>query len=76
MQTVKFELSLTNGIMQVRSGASVAFSSGVASSNTSSNAARRRTLFGKQAKSSESLVNLRGLGKWLFGAKTRLLAVP
>ena len=38
--------------------------------------ARRGTLFGKQAKSSESLVNLRGLGKWLFGAKTRLLAVP
>ena len=36
----------------------------------------RPTLFGKQAKSSESLVNLRGLGKWLFGAKTRLLAVP
>ena len=35
-----------------------------------------RTLFGKQAKSSESLVNLRGLGKWLFWAKTRLLAVP
>ena len=34
------------------------------------------TLFGKQEKSSESLVNLRGLGKWLFGAKTRLLAVP
>ena len=33
-------------------------------------------LFGKQAKSSNSLVNLRGLGKWLFGAKTRLLAVP
>ena len=43
---------------------------------TSRCAARRRTLFGKQAKSSESLVNLRGLGKWLFGAKTRLLAVP
>ena len=36
----------------------------------------RHTLFGKQAKSSESLLNLRGLGKWLFWAKTRLLAVP
>ena len=36
----------------------------------------RGTLFGKQAKSSESLLNLRGLGKWLFWAKTRLLAVP
>ena len=36
----------------------------------------RRTLFGKQAKSSESLLNLRGLGKWLFWAKNRLPAVP
>ena len=36
----------------------------------------RHTLFGKQAKSSESLLNLRGLSKWLFWAKNRLLAVP